>query len=145
MRINQATQYGILLALYLTRSGRISLDQIAEGLQLSQSFLEQVARKLRIAGVIKSVRGPHGGYEIVGEPTIRDVFNALSPVQLVGTLDQFNYSKGSSEQRALLLFSNNLGLALSPLLSRKVKHVMQELTANELARMDRISADSSIN
>jgi len=40
----------------------VSLAEIAERQDISLSYLEQLFAKLRRAGVVKSVRGPGGGY-----------------------------------------------------------------------------------
>lgn len=40
----------------------ISSQSIAEKYRLSLSFLEQICRQLRIAGIVKSIRGPGGGF-----------------------------------------------------------------------------------
>lgn len=145
MKLNKRLQYGLLLALYLCRSGRATIEGASEGLGLSTSFLTQVARSLRIAGVIKSVRGAHGGYELKGEPTVLDVFNALSPVQLLNKAESAAYSKGHSEHRALYNYVINLGHAWGPLLRRKVRNVGMELVVNELARLNRAQPTQQAN
>lgn len=145
MKITQNVQYGILLALYLSRSGRSNLKFISEGMKLSKPFLEQVARKLRLSGVIRSVRGPGGGYELVGEPTVRDIFNSLAPVKLVNDSDVTKYRVGSIDERALVHFTGNVSASFSPLMSRKIKSLWLELVANDDAHMNRIAADSAIN
>lgn len=145
MKITQNVQYGILLALYLSRSGRSNLKFIAEGMNLSKPFLEQVARKLRQSGVIRSIRGSGGGYELVGEPTVRDVFNALSPIKLMKDKEITRYRVGSIDERALLFFTSNVSSSFSPLMNRKIKSLWLELVANDDAHMNRIAADSAIN
>ena len=48
----------------------IKLKDVSKAHQLDLNFLEQVARSLRLANVLRSVRGPGGGYvagrELVG-------------------------------------------------------------------------------
>jgi len=46
---------------------------------MALNFLEQIARKLRVAGILKTVRGPGGGYLIgkdFSELSISDLLNA---------------------------------------------------------------------
>lgn len=145
MKINKQAQYGMLLALYLTKAGRSNLGYIAEGLNLSKSFVQQVARKLRLAGIIKSIRGKHGGYELVGEPTVLDVITALNPVKLLTSKEVSKFRIGSQEERALLLFTGNIASALRPVMGRKIKNLVPELMANEEAHFTRIQNDASIN
>lgn len=145
MKINKQAQYGMLLALYLTKAGRSNLGYIAEGLNLSKSFVQQVARKLRLAGVIKSVRGKHGGYELVGEPLVLDILKTLMPVNLL-TLKELNkYRTGSQEERALLLFTGNIANALRPVFTTKIKNLVPNLMATEENHFTRIQQDASIN
>ena len=48
---------------------RVRLSDIALRQGLSLSFLEQVFRDLRQAGLVDSKRGPAGGYRILGTPS----------------------------------------------------------------------------
>jgi Rrf2 family iron-sulfur cluster assembly transcriptional regulator len=42
----------------------VTLSEIAERQEISLSYLEQLFSKLRRAGLVKSVRGPGGGYKL---------------------------------------------------------------------------------
>lgn len=146
MRLSKTLQYGLLFALYLCRSGRTTVESASEGMGVPFEFLTQIASKLRRYGVVKSVRGPHGGYELNGNPTVRDVFLALStPVSLLGREELDNYRKGSTDHRALAAYVLNLNMALQPLLSRNVRNVAAELVANEMARLGRASPSAELN
>ena len=46
--------------------GPVSLADIAERQDISVTYLEQLFMKLRRAGLVTSVRGPGGGYTLVG-------------------------------------------------------------------------------
>ena len=58
----------------------VSLSMIAGRQELSQNYLEQLFVKLRKANLVKSVRGPGGGY-LLSRPsnriTIGDIFDAV--------------------------------------------------------------------
>jgi len=61
-------------------SAAISLADIAERQQLSQSYLEQLFGKLRRAGLVGSARGPGGGYRLARPPAdiaIADIVAAV--------------------------------------------------------------------
>jgi Rrf2 family iron-sulfur cluster assembly transcriptional regulator len=45
-----------------SHGGPISLADVAERQEISLSYLEQLFSKLRKGGLVKSVRGPGGGY-----------------------------------------------------------------------------------
>lgn len=137
MRMTKKVQNGLLLTLYICRSGRARLEDVAEELEVSQHFMEQVARKLRVEGVLKSVRGPGGGYELEGEPTVGQVFAALDPIQFIAPGDSYRFRFGPHEYRALDQLSNNMKSSLSVLMNRKVRNIGQELVVTEIAMLDR--------
>ena len=58
----------------------VSLAEIAKRQEISLSYLEQLFAKLRKAGLVKSVRGPGGGYRLsrpAGELRIADIILAV--------------------------------------------------------------------
>ena len=58
----------------------VSLAEIAERQEISLSYLEQLFAKLRRGGLVKSVRGPGGGYRLArpsGEVRIADIILAV--------------------------------------------------------------------
>lgn len=58
----------------------ISLAEIASRQQITQAYLEQIFSKLKNAGIVKSVRGPGGGYVLgkaADETRISEVINAV--------------------------------------------------------------------
>ena len=57
-----------------------SLKSVAERHSLSEHYLEQLVAPLRNAGLVKSVRGAHGGYKLARSPeeiTAGDVIRVL--------------------------------------------------------------------
>tara|TARA_B100000575_G_scaffold292838_1_gene302340 strand:+ start:53 stop:487 length:435 start_codon:yes stop_codon:yes gene_type:complete len=68
---------------FLQSSGPVSLSDISDNQNIELSFLEQIFRKLRIAGIVKSIRGRNGGYMYAKDPSnisIKDVMNAVDEV-----------------------------------------------------------------
>ena len=70
--------------------GPIPVKMIASAQGLSPSYLEQLLAPLRRAGLVRSVRGPEGGYYLASEPdaiSVGDVLRVLegplSPVDCV--------------------------------------------------------------
>jgi len=59
----------------------ITLSSIAERQSISMSYLEQLFRQLREAGLVRSVRGPGGGYYLnkeATEITVADIITAVN-------------------------------------------------------------------
>ena len=58
----------------------VSLKDIAVRQNIDLTYLEQLFRKLRIAGIVKSVRGRNGGYVYASHPqevSIKHIMNAV--------------------------------------------------------------------
>lgn len=83
MKLPKKAQYAISYALYLQTVGQSNTASAASALGLSTTFLEQVARHLRIAGLLTVKRGPGGGYSLSGAPTIGSILNAVGVGQLI--------------------------------------------------------------
>ena len=65
MRLSTKGRYAVMAMVDLAKHGTgepISLAEIAERQEISLSYLEQLFAKLRSANLVKSVRGPGGGY-----------------------------------------------------------------------------------
>jgi len=139
MKLTKQQQNGLLFVLYVARAGRCKVSDAAAELDLSEAFLEQIARKLRIAGLVKSHRGPGGGFELVGEPTIGQVIVGLGKM----VPNPYRASK-SSEKRALGQLMASFNNAMTPILRRKVQSLNLELAANESAAMSGLS-DATVN
>ena len=139
MRINSRLQNGLLLVLYLSRSGRANIANIARNLNLPRYFLDQIARQLRLGKVIKSVRGPGGGYELIGSPTVGSVFFALSQNQLLTHHEASSYRRGELEHRALARLVEDFTFSLSPVYNRTMNGVISELVQAEKMMLERAS------
>jgi Rrf2 family iron-sulfur cluster assembly transcriptional regulator len=85
MRLTTNGRYGVRAVAKLAAAGRlqdgpVSISQIAGEEDLSPEFLEQIFFKLKKAGVIRSVRGPKGGFVLNRKPdeiTITTILDAV--------------------------------------------------------------------
>ena len=65
MRLSTKGRYAVMAMVDLARHGNgqpVCLSDIAERQEISLSYLEQLFARLRRGGLVKSVRGPGGGY-----------------------------------------------------------------------------------
>ncbi len=90
MKISTRGRYGLTVVVTLGAKygeGPIPLRQIAEEQSLSEAYLEQLIPPLRNHGIVKSVRGAYGGYQLAKPPTevtSGEVIRILEgPIQLV--------------------------------------------------------------
>ena len=98
MRLTSKGRYAVRAILDLTfnSNGRpVRLQEISERQKISLHYLEQLFRRLRKGAVVKSVRGPGGGYVLsrsMDEISIKDVLVSvgenINPAKdLVGATD----------------------------------------------------------
>lgn len=93
MRISTRGQYGIRAMLELAlhnQEGPVTLRTIAEQQQLSEPYLEQLIAMLRKSGLVASVRGAMGGYNLTRDPAdikigeiLRVLEGPIAPVDCV--------------------------------------------------------------
>ena len=94
MKLSTRGKYGVRALFEIARNfgkGPLAIKEIAERQKISLSYLEQILHRLGKAGIIESVRGPHGGYELARKPadlTIGDVIRVLEgPIALSHCLE----------------------------------------------------------
>ncbi len=71
MRLSTKGRYAVMAMADLAKNGSgraVSLAEIATRQEISLSYLEQLFGRLRKGGLVKSVRGPGGGYRLAKEP-----------------------------------------------------------------------------
>jgi Rrf2 family transcriptional regulator, cysteine metabolism repressor len=83
MMFSTKAEYGVRVMIALGRrrdEGPVSLAVIASSERLPLSYLEHLVARLREAGLVRSTRGAHGGYELerpTSEITMSEVVSAL--------------------------------------------------------------------
>jgi len=94
MRLSTRSRYGTRLILELALrydEGPVYLKEISSVQELSSKYLGQLIIPLKIAGIVKSSRGAHGGYYLAKSPDkikMSEVIKALEgPVFLVDCLE----------------------------------------------------------
>ncbi|NOX19879.1 MAG: RrF2 family transcriptional regulator [Nitrospirae bacterium] len=94
LRLSTKGQYGVR-AMYEIARGYpdepVTIRSISEKQDVSIPYLEQILNKLRHAGLIRSIKGPGGGYVLQRAPeeiTIADIlFELEGPVAITSCLD----------------------------------------------------------
>lgn len=84
MKISTKGRYAVLAMIDLARNSQthpIPLPQIAARLNISQHYLEQLFVKMRRVKLVKSTRGPGGGYILALPPSRIDMKSILAAVE----------------------------------------------------------------
>ena len=83
MRLSTKGRYAVMAMADLAKNGRdraVSLAEIATRQEISLSYLEQLFARLRNGGLVRSVRGPGGGYRLARgahETTVAEIVLAV--------------------------------------------------------------------
>ena len=82
MRFTTQAEYGLICTLHLARfgaGGPVAAREMAEKEDLPADYTEKILRRLRQAGIVSSVRGVSGGFELArdaSEISVKDVIEA---------------------------------------------------------------------
>lgn len=83
LKLTTRGRYGLRALIDLAvheMDGTVSVQSIAQRQQISESYLEQLIRSLKKAGLVESVRGAGGGYHLAkpaSEISVGDILRAL--------------------------------------------------------------------
>lgn len=83
MKFSKKSRYGLTSLIDLaahSKTGHVALNSIAERNHISPQYLEQVFAALRRAGIVKSIKGPQGGYLLnrpAKEIAVSEILEAL--------------------------------------------------------------------
>lgn len=82
MRLSARADYALRAAIELAASdaGHVTSDQLAKAQQIPAKFLEAILTQLRRAGLVRSQRGPEGGFWLArpaSEISLADIIRAI--------------------------------------------------------------------
>jgi len=81
MRLSARADYALRAAIELSAaSGHVTADQLARTQAIPGKFLEAILTQLRRAGLVRSQRGPDGGFWLArpaGEISLADIIRAI--------------------------------------------------------------------
>jgi len=94
LRLSRKGQYGVRAMFEIARgqgNKPVPIREIAERQAVSVAYLEQILNKLKNGGLIRSIKGPGGGYVLSKKPddvSISAILNELEgPVAITSCLD----------------------------------------------------------
>jgi Rrf2 family iron-sulfur cluster assembly transcriptional regulator len=109
MRLTTRGRYAVTAMLDLalhSQSRPVSLAEISERQTISLSYLEQLFSRLRKAGLVDSVRGPGGGYLLVGQADLVCVADIIKAVN--ESIDSTNCGGNRDCQGGSICLTHNL-------------------------------------
>ncbi|NIA23569.1 MAG: Rrf2 family transcriptional regulator [Proteobacteria bacterium] len=84
MIITTKARYALQAIVYIAMKetkGPISISEISKNENISNKYLEQLFRRLRMKKLIKSTRGVRGGYVLSKSPSKISVFDIINAVE----------------------------------------------------------------
>lgn len=112
MKISTKGRYALRLMLDIALNDAeapVRIKDIAERQQISDKYLEQIVSSLNKAGLVKSLRGPQGGYRLTKKPEeytvgmiLRLIEGSLAPVACLD--DEVNTCKRADRCATLILW-----------------------------------------
>ena len=124
MIFSKRSRYGIRalvdLAVY-GQNDRVQLSEIANRNDISVKDLEQIFTALRKAGVIRSIKGPQGGYQLADRP---------ENIHISGIIEVLD---GSYSLEAEEIISGKSGEATSLVIQKSIIEPMNQMLENFLS------------
>ncbi len=83
MMLTTKSKYAVMGMLYIANvnhSNPVGLAEIAKKQNIALGYLEQLFNKLKVSGIVKSIKGPRGGYLLsrsLKEITIDNIIDAV--------------------------------------------------------------------
>ncbi|HEX6235948.1 MAG TPA: Rrf2 family transcriptional regulator [Acidimicrobiales bacterium] len=137
-RGDYASRALLSLALHVDESGPTSVRDIAERTGLPQPYLEQILLALKGAGLVRSKRGVGGGYVLARDPaaiTLGDIVSAVDGPITVGDFGEPHQDGACDHEGQCVL------LAIWAMMSERMRHHLDALTLDDIARMARGERD----
>jgi len=143
MNISTKGRYGLRVMVELAShygKGPAMVDTIAQNQEISKKYIHQLILRLKSAGLVRSVRGPKGGYELAKTP---DAISALEVVEAMeGKLAPVECVSDSS-------LCNRSGHCVTrPIwceIAVAVNNVLGSLNLKQLASRQRVKCESAEN
>ena len=128
LNISEATALALHAVVYLEahNNRKVSTREIAEEFHASEAHLSKVMQRLVKAGMVNSVRGPKGGFE-VGKPT-----------EEISLLQLYELFEGPVSDTICLFGESVCGLdncIIGDLLSNVNNHVIEYMTKTSLKKI----------
>ncbi|MFM1955308.1 MAG: DNA-binding transcriptional repressor [Pseudomonadota bacterium] len=138
MRLTTKGRFAVtaMLDLAIDESGKpVTLAGISERQSISLSYLEQLFSRLRRSGLVKSVRGPGGGYRIakpLAEISVSEIISAVD--ELIDATQCGGHENCRDDRRCM---THNLWSSLNV----KILEYLSGVSLNDLVEAHKVSGN----
>ena len=126
-------EYGVRAMFEIAREyerGPLSIKEIARRQGVSIPYLEQLLNRLRRAGLIKSQKGPGGGYVLIKRP--EEISIGIILKVLEGPVALTNCLAPASDRRECSLVKKCVARLLWQSLGNKIEEFLENITLQDL-------------
>ena len=139
MKISTKGRYGLMAMADLSinsTKGHVDLKNISIRQQISKSYLEQIFSSLKAANLVKSVKGPQGGYllaKAASKITVGDILRALE-----GNLSVIDETNFLSENKSTLknCIYTKVWTKMNNAINEVVDNITLEFIINEYKKLE---------
>lgn len=135
MKLSTKSRYGVRAMLDLAfhyKYGPVSVGDIAKREDISVHYLEQILNRLKKEGLVKSMRGPKGGY-VLSRPPARIKISQIVEV-LEGGIAPVNCVSGRKRKRNCERIGKCIAKTLWDRLGEKIKNYLDSVTLADLLK-----------
>ena len=112
MKLSSKGQYAVRALIDLSYNSNdnsvpISLKDIAARESISLHYLEQIFFILKKAGIVRSLRGPNGGYLLNKKPSellIGDIISSVEPIEIISCISKSKNKKECGRRSICIAF-----------------------------------------
>jgi Rrf2 family protein len=133
MKLSSRTRYGMRAMLELALEygkAPLQIKTIADREDISNKYLEQLIAMLKSSGLVRSIRGPRGGYVLAKPPSeirLKDIFVTLEgPITTVECLEHPEYTPNCTDCATREIWSEIQGAILNILENRSLKDLVEQ-------------------
>ncbi|MCD4831920.1 MAG: Rrf2 family transcriptional regulator [Anaerohalosphaeraceae bacterium] len=138
MKLSTRTRYGMraIIEIALAYGGKpLQIKVIAKRQNISNKYLEQLVAIMKSAGLVHSIRGPHGGYVLAKAPKdvkLIDVFLVLEgPVLTVECVEHSNFCSSCADCITRKIWTEINDAIISTLASRTLAELVKMAGADK--------------
>lgn len=133
MKLSSRTRYGMraMLELALEYGKKpLQIKSIADREDISNKYLEQLIAMLKSSGLVRSVRGPRGGYMLARPPQeilLKDIFVTLEgPIAAVECLEHAEFCPRCTDCATRQIWDEIQNAIMGVLKSRTLKDLVEQ-------------------
>lgn len=131
LRISRLTDYATVILASLGHGGLASAAEIAERTRIGLPTVSKLLKEMQHAGLVRSVRGAHGGYQLARAASLISAAEIIDAVEGPVALTECAGSAGACGIESTCLVGHGWQR-----ISRAIRRALHDVSLEELVRRD---------